>query len=85
MVINAVFGVNRLLITYPAIVKEQFPSHVVNATAYGRLASNTRMINVDFSLNHDDEVRCHRTITHSFVRSHQSINATNQMRVCLID
>ena len=53
---NAAFGVNRFLVTYPAIVAEQFPSHVTSVTAVGRLANVDRLINVDVELHHDDKV-----------------------------
>ena len=52
----ASFGVNKILVTYPDVVKAQFPHHVTNTTLYGRLANKDALINVDFELDHNDQV-----------------------------
>ncbi len=52
----ATFGVNKFLVTYPAIVKQQFPLHVPRTTVYGRLIGHHTIVNMDVSLDFDDKV-----------------------------
>ena len=47
----ATFGVNKFLVTYPAIVKQQFPLHVPRTTVYGRLIGHHTIVNMDVSLD----------------------------------
>jgi nucleotide-binding universal stress UspA family protein len=43
-------------VTYPAVVAEEFPDHVTNATIHARLISDAAIINVDVSLHHDSQL-----------------------------
>ncbi len=54
--LTAKFGENKFLVTYPSFTQQQFPHHVRNATVIGRLANSTAIVNVNFELDHDDEV-----------------------------
>jgi hypothetical protein len=56
VVYKAVFGVNKFLVTYPPELKRQFPEHVTRTTVYGRMTSKNSIVNVDFALEHDDQV-----------------------------
>ncbi len=42
---------------FPAILAQDYPEHVVNATVYGRLAANDYLVNVIMDLNYNAEVR----------------------------
>jgi hypothetical protein len=55
-VLQASFGRNALLVTYPAVVGRQFPDHVTNATVYGRLLGSHALVNFDVELAHNDAV-----------------------------
>jgi hypothetical protein len=43
-------------VTYTATAAQQYPAHVKRTTLYGRLIGESRIVNVDFSLTHDDKV-----------------------------
>ncbi len=75
--LTAKYGVNTFIVSYPDIVKQQFPEHVVNSTIYGRLANAERMINVDFALTHDPTVSGCSCFVRSlrFVRSFRSLDS----------
>lgn len=53
---QAVYGVNKFLVTYPALVKQQFPQHVANTTLYGRLANSKNIVNLDVEFDHNEQV-----------------------------
>ena len=54
--LKASYGKNKLLVTYPPLLKQLYPDHVTNITLYGRLLNNKTIVNVDTSLNYDAEV-----------------------------
>ena len=54
---KASYGKNKLLVTYPPLLKQLYPDHVTNITLYGRLISLEAIINVQPSLYFDKEVR----------------------------
>ena len=54
--LTASYGRNRLLVSYPPLLAQQYPTHVTNITLYGRLVNNEHVININPSLYHDDQV-----------------------------
>ena len=52
----ASYGVNKFVVKCPHSVKRQYPDHVTNLTMYGRLVSETVIVNVNFDLEYSSQV-----------------------------
>ena len=53
----ATHGVNRIVVTYPPLLKQLYGSTVTRATVYGRLINDNHIVNVKVNYTHDDKVR----------------------------
>ena len=55
--LKAAFGKNKLLVTYPPLLKQLYPGHIMTGlTLYGRLVSKKVIVNVTPNLFHDEKV-----------------------------
>ena len=58
--LRASYGVNRFLVSYHPLLNKLYPEAIRSASIYGRLVSDTVIINVNVDFQHNEEVsgRC---------------------------
>lgn len=54
--LQASYGRNVVVVTYPPLLAKLYPHHVANLTLYGRLISKQAIINIKPKYHHDDDV-----------------------------
>lgn len=52
----ASYGLNTFVVKYPRSVAVDYPDHIKHITFFGRLLSDSLMVNLNISFTHDDQV-----------------------------